>query len=391
MGPVPQGAHADMAAAPNEAAVPHAADADAADSVADAEDSGPGPTAQSSPRTLPEALWARLRAAGFVPAAVDGVEVPDRVARVVQDRAAAVAGAGLWALPQVDPVVLRGAAVRRWTNSMFTNNTKRLQPGQGNRHCQTDDRGRVLMVHDLYWLADDAALLALEGHSVTRFAARSAMVLMLDDIDVEPQPLCVLHLAGPQTPAVLAAVGLTLPGAAHAHAVGTLAGASVRVCAKARSALLGVDLLVPTAMVEPVWVALAAAGAEACGWSALEALRVEAGRARWPVDGTDKSLVHELSIEAETAAFDKGCYVGQEVLNRVDVKGQVQKKLLRVALDGAAAPGAELLLADEVVGMLRSVAPTGTHALALLRRSAWTAGTVLQVAGEGLAVHAVVD
>ena len=38
---------------------------------------------------------------------------------------------------------LVGSDVRRWTNGMFTNNTRRLRPGQGNRHCACDDRGRV--------------------------------------------------------------------------------------------------------------------------------------------------------------------------------------------------------------------------------------------------------
>lgn len=359
----------------------------------DAEDSGLELDVGSTPRVLPDALWARLAAAGFGSTEVDGVAVPERVGwadAVTAERAAARAGAGLWALPQLDPVLLRGAAVRRWTNSMFTNNTKRLRPGQGNRHCQTDDRGRILMVLDLYWLADDAALLMLEGHTVSRFAARSAMVLMLDDIGLEPQPLCALHLAGPQTDALLAGLGLSAPAEAHGHAEGSLAGVSIRLCRKARSALPGVDLLVPTEAVDAVWAALTAAGAAPCGWSTLEALRVEAGRARWPVDGGDKSLVHELSIDQETAAFDKGCYVGQEVLNRIDVKGQVQKKLLRVTLEGEAGPGAPLLLEGETVGALRSLAPGGPWALALLRRSAWAAGTRLQVEQPGGAVAAVV-
>jgi folate-binding protein YgfZ len=359
----------------------------------DAEDSDLDLDVGSTPRILPAGLWGRLSAAGFGEVEVDGAPVPDRVGwpdAVAAERAAATAGAGLWALPQLDPVVLRGAAVRRWTNSMFTNNTKRLKPGQGNRHCQTDDRGRILMVLDLYWLADDAALLLLEGHTVSRFAARSAMVLMLDDIALEPQPLCALHLAGPGADGLLAGLGLAAPAEAHGHAEGSLDGVGLRLCRKARSGLPGVDLLVPTAEVEAVWAALTAAGAAPCGWSTLEALRVEAGRARWPVDGGDKSLVHELSIDQETAAFDKGCYVGQEVLNRIDVKGQVQKKVLRVTLEGSAAPGAALLLEGETVGALRSVAPGGPWALALLRRSAWAAGTRLQVDGPGGAVVAVV-
>ena len=57
------------------------------------------------------------------------------------------------------------------------------------------------------------------------------------------------------------------------------------------------------------------------GSRAMEMIRVRAGEARWPRDGREKTLIHELGLEAQVCAFDKGCYVGQEVINRVDVKG----------------------------------------------------------------------
>lgn len=335
----------------------------------------PTPTADAL-RALPEPLRAALRSAGFSEASVDGVGVPDRPASAAEERAAAAAGA-VYLQPQVALVGLRAPELRRWTNSMFTNNTRKLQPGQGNRHCMTDDRGRLQAVLDLYFNSDTDVVLALEGIGVEGFEAAKRMQILLDDVEVEPLDALLFSLVGPAAAAALEALGLPVPAAPHAHAEAQ----GVRVCRKARSALPGFDLMVPTAAAADWWARLQGAGLRAIGWTAAEALRIDAGRARWPVDGGEKSLVHELSINEETTAYDKGCYVGQEVLNRIDVKGQVQKRVLRVTLDDPADSGSPLFLAGEPIGELRSTSAAGAPhvALALLRRAAWAEGARLAV------------
>lgn len=328
-------------------------------------------------RALPPDLRAALEAAGFSAAGVDGLGVPDRPAEAAAERAAAHAGGAVYLQPQVALLSLRAPELRRWTNSMFTNNTRRLQPGQGNRHCMTDDRGRLQAVLDLYFNSDTDVILALEGMGVEAFAEAKRMQILLDDVEVEPLPALLFTVVGPTAAASLAALGLPTPEAAHAHAEAQ----GLRVCRKARALLPGFDLMVPLEAAADWWARLQGAGLHPIGWTAAEALRVEAGRARWPVDGSEKSLVHELSINDETTAYDKGCYVGQEVLNRIDVKGQVQKRVLRVTLDEPAPSGAELYLEGEPIGALRSVAAAGAPyvALALLRRAAWATGARLSV------------
>ena len=107
------------------------------------------------------------------------------------------------------------------------------------------------------------------------------------------------------------------------------------------------------------------------------------GRARWPVDGTEKSMVHELGLRDEVCNFNKGCYLGQEVINRVDVKGQVTKQLHRIAITGSTqdALGAAVELDDKVVGTITSVAetPEGCVGLAVLRRAAWGANQAVEI------------
>lgn len=282
---------------------------------------------------------------------------------------------------------LRGEEVRRWTNGMFTNNTRRLVPGQGNRHAWCSDRGRVEGVLDLYMTAEDTVVLVLEGVTPEAFAARFRMYLMLDDIELEDlsdpdegEPTAVWTLVGPETRAVLTAAGLGLPSDDHAHAVHD----GVRVLHRDRVGLGGAELLVPASRQDSLLKAILDAGATTSAPALLDALHIIAGRARWPVDGTEKSLVHELRLNEDCVAFDKGCYVGQEVINRLDVRGGVQKRLTQVALDQPLPAGSPVQLDGKALGTLTSVATLDgrTVGLGVLRKAAWEPGTVL-VVGDG--------
>jgi len=302
-------------------------------------------------------------------------------------------------LADVPVFTLTGDDVRRWTNGMFTNNTRRLKPGQGNRHCACDDRGRIQGVLDLYFLADDKVALVLEGMTLEAFMARYRMYLMLDDIELddEDDPPLVLTLQGPDTAAVLAAAGLAFPEQAHGHVeVGGdpfTSADGLRVCRKDRTGLGGVDLLCGRDRLAEVVASLEAAGARAISADELDALRVVGGRAAWPVDGTDKSMVHELRLNEECCAFDKGCYVGQEILNRIDVKGAITKRLTQLRLSGSVGVGAEVSLDGRVIGTVSSRATLASGdelALAVVRKAAWAPGTVVKVADGNARIDAVV-
>jgi folate-binding protein YgfZ len=310
--------------------------------------------------------------------------------------AAARAGVGLIDLCQVEHAVLTHADVRRWTNGMFTNNTRKLQVGQGNRHAMCDDRGRVRALTDLYWLSDDSALLVLEGLTRAAFEQQYEMYLTLDDIEVGglPGECTLLSVQGPEAANLLGRLGLPVPAQDHDHAVVPGEQASIRVMRRDRSGLGGFDLLVPRAVLPEVWGALIAAGAAPIGRASLDALRVVQGLAAWPEDGTEKTLVHELNLDKEVCAFDKGCYVGQEVLNRVDIRGSIQKRLCRLLLAEDAIPpqGAVVMLGDEEVGALSSLARLEgkVYALGVLRKAVWSPGTVVRVVAGDRGVDATV-
>jgi folate-binding protein YgfZ len=127
------------------------------------------------------------------------------------------------------------------------------------------------------------------------------------------------------------------------------------------------------------------------GW---EAMRIDQF---WPWFGQDmdaKNLPQELDRNEQAISFNKGCYLGQETIARLDALGQVQKKLVRVEIspDGLPSLGnaEEIVLrsADQEVGTLRSVGerPDGTIVgLAYVKRSHFELGTVLTLGNSRMA------
>ena len=112
----------------------------------------------------------------------------------------------------------------------------------------------------------------------------------------------------------------------------------VRMCRRSRSGLPGFDVLIPPAKLVEYWNQFLSAGARPVGLEALERLRILQGQPRWPEDARKITLIHELGIESEVCSFNKGCYVGQEVINRVDVKGTVNKRITGIRIDGDLTP-----------------------------------------------------
>ena len=88
----------------------------------------------------------------------------------------------------------------------------------------------------------------------------------------------------------------------------------------------------------------------------IEALRIEAGEPVMGVDLTDKTIPQEGVNVDRSVDFDKGCYLGQELVARIDSRGHVNRRLVGVVLDDESAAGAEVVLDGKVVGEITSVA-----------------------------------
>jgi folate-binding protein YgfZ len=121
----------------------------------------------------------------------------------------------------------------------------------------------------------------------------------------------------------------------------------------------GFDVIGPHQAVDSARRALVDAGASAVTSEELEQLRVEAGLPRQGADLDDRTIAQEAFLERDAVSFTKGCFLGQELVCRIDTRGHVNRFLRSVrVLDDARPPvGAEVVVDDKVVGALTSVTP----------------------------------
>lgn len=167
----------------------------------------------------------------------------------------------------------------------------------------------------------------------------------------------------------------------------------------------GVAVVVPRARAAALHAALAAAGGADVDPAAAETVRVESGRPRFPADMDGETIPLEAGIEDRAISFDKGCYVGQEVIVRILHRGggRVARRLVGLTLGPAAGgagaavpePGAALRREGEPVGRVTSAAASPVLgqpiALGYLPRDLSAAGTRVEVdlpAGRGAGVVA---
>jgi folate-binding protein YgfZ len=276
-------------------------------------------------------------------------------------------------------VSLAGPDARRFCNGMFTNNARDLRPGSVQRSAVVDDRGRIGGFLDLLCAAEDRFVAVLDGLTPEAFLERFEKFVVFDDVALGVETLELGSIQGPAAAGALAVIGIAPPAAGTFAAVDGLFAYPSR-----RSPAGGYAIAAPAG--DPR-LSLLASRCVAAEVEEAELLRVLAGRPRYPHDTGDKRLPHELGLRDELLSFDKGCYIGQETINRVDVMGDVKRALVGVRIEGDApvAAGAELRSAAsaDAVGAVTSPAALpdgGWIALAVVRKPADAPGTEVTLA-----------
>jgi aminomethyltransferase len=285
---------------------------------------------------------------------------------------AARTGAVRASLGPAAAVTLTGPDARRFCNGMWTANVRDLPVGGASRSALVDDRGRLFGLLDVLCTGPDTFVALLDGLDASAFVERFGTYVVFDDVTMtdETGRWTRWTVQGP--------AAVQPPPGTFADTDGTI------VLASRRSPASGIDVLVPRGVSPSV------PGLEVSP-SDVEVLRVLAGRVAFPADTGDKGLPHELGLRDEVLSFDKGCYVGQEAINRIDVMGQVRRGLAGVHVAGDAT-GAEVVAEGVVVGRLTSPVglPDGsTFGLAVLRKPADVPGTALSVGGASARVVAL--
>jgi glycine cleavage system T protein len=291
---------------------------------------------------------------------------------------------------------------QRFLHAMLSNDTQSLQPGQGCYATLLSVKGH--MIADLVVYAEEQAyVLELEPQGVQPFVEAIEGYVISEDVTFhnDSGQWGLLAVQGPLSADLLALVlGQEVPDLAmYASTACQIAGHAVRLVRRSYTGEPGYLVMAPPAALPDLWHALwehrEACGVAAVGLEVLETARIEAGLPVYGQDMSDATIPVEANLQ-EALSYTKGCYVGQEVIARIDARGHVNRKLVGLLLDGATLPesGAKIVTPQREVGWITST----THspalqqniALGYVRREVWEPGTRLEVHANGTTMGATV-
>ena len=313
----------------------------------------------------------------------------------MRERAAVVERAGTgW-------IQLSGADRRTYLQGLLTNDIEALTPGTGCYAAMLTAQGRMMTDMRVLELGD---LVLLEVPSAVATSIRDHLDRFIFSEDVQVADVSASR----------AAVGLYGPGAIDVlQRAGVEGGAPPRLFESTRVRLAGVDailvssdeigvegfeFIVDPASADAIRQALLAAGAVSASAADAEIVRIEAGHPRFGVDMDTDTIPLEAGIEGRAISRTKGCYVGQEVIVRVQDRGhgRVARRLVGLTLPESAplpAAGAAVVAGGKDVGRVTSsvFSPVLSRpiALAYVHRDLVGSGTPVSVAGSGEATVAL--
>jgi folate-binding protein YgfZ len=275
-------------------------------------------------------------------------------------------------------VLVDGPDALPYLQSLLSQDIAGLADGQGAHALLLQPQGkldtdlRLLRVGSDAWLDCEVGRGEALAASLRRFKIR-----IKAEVEDRTGGWGCLTLRGPEVAArVEAAGGPALPGEAHAHVPwGWGTGATRLVRADWPGGPPGADLVGPVGELSGVWTALVAAGFTAAGLTAYEAARVRAGVPRQGLDIDEKTIPQEAFLELDAVSFTKGCFLGQELVCRIDSRGHVNRflrglRMEKLGHDTTPPAGAGIVVGDKEVGTLTTVARSegGVVALGYVRR-----------------------
>jgi folate-binding protein YgfZ len=309
--------------------------------------------------------------------------------------AALLQGTGVSRLDHMGWIRVTGEDRVRWLNGMVTNSIQQLQDGEGNYNFLLSVQGRIQGDATIF-ASPDALLIETAISQVPALMTLLDRFIIMDDVELADATGAQsgLLIAGPKASSLLAQIGLNVEDLEILQKR-TLPwnSAQISVLHTESPLIPRFQLWTSANTASKLLETLQSAGAVLCEPQSLEWLRILEGTPLYGADIRDRELPQETG-QTRALHFAKGCYLGQEIVERIRSRGNVHRTFSAFQLDGQLpAAGATLEADGKQVGELTSVAaiplPKGDAplqlALGYVRREALDRGLPLHYAG-GVAV-----
>ncbi len=254
-------------------------------------------------------------------------------------------------------------------NGMVTNNIRDLASGRGVYAFLLNPLGRILGDMVVYNLGEKL-LVETDRSQVEKILATFDHYIIMDDVEVADISArqTALGLAGPRARATLNIAGIEVPNLQPLQMITPQCNCD---CGCVQCTVISgedephesYEIWLSPQDVYKTWQALLAAGATPVGSEALEMLRIVSGVPLYGVDIRERDLPQETE-QMRALNFNKGCYVGQEIVERIRSRGNVHRKFTGFLLEGAATieVAAKITFDEKEVGEVTSVATAPSRA-----------------------------
>ena len=294
-------------------------------------------------------------------------------------------GCGVYDLGFRAKISLGGGDRVRWLNGMVTNNIRDLAVNQGVYAFLLNPQGHIL--GDLYaYNRGESITVDTDCGQAEKIMATFDHYIIMDDVEVAnlSEQITALGVAGPKSREVLAGAGFAVPEMRALQSEAVKWHDVDCTLVRGEDAENSYEVWLAADHVRQLWDALRTAGAEPVGSEALELQRIVSGIPRYGVDIRERDLPQETE-QARALNFNKGCYVGQEIVERIRSRGAVHRKFTGFRIDAAVqiAAGSKVVSGEKEVGEITSVASlpgaNKTAALGYIRREVGVPGREVTV------------
>jgi folate-binding protein YgfZ len=272
-------------------------------------------------------------------------------------------GAAVHDLGWLKRVAVRGEDRFRWLSGMVTNMVNGLEPNTGAWNLVLNAQGRIK--GDLYvWregeqlpphleespAGDSELVLQIASDQYERLMAHLERFIIMDDVELTLlSGEAALGLTGPLGPELLGRLGLPAIEKPLTEARVEWNGLNLRIVRGYGVLVDHYELWTPVARLGKLWKALRTAGATPVGSAAVDAFRIAEAIPAFGIDMVERDLPQETS-QLRALHFSKGCYLGQEIVERIRSRGNVHRHLRQLELTGSVpASGTELTAEGGVI------------------------------------------
>jgi len=267
-----------------------------------------------------------------------GMEMVNVYGNVLEEHRALIESAGILDLSFRGRLCLTGNDRVRFLHGQVTNDIKNLAAWTGCYSALTTAKGKMQADLNIYRLEDEL-LLDFEPGLQNTVSERLETYLVADDVQVQEVSLLygLLSIQGPAADTVVSRLGLfdSLPKPFSVIKTSSTEAGEIYLINQPRIATRGFDIFVPVGAQLNLMKRLIGAagnGAQLCGWQGLEIARIESGIPRFGADMDETNFPQECGIQHRAVSYNKGCYIGQEILNRIHTIGHVNRELTGLTL-----------------------------------------------------------